>query len=312
MSLEIVFPSFAKVNLFLEVTGKRADGYHDLFTLFQTVSLHDTVHLIERPGAREVWFSDPSIDPERNTVTKVLDLLGIREGLRVEVEKRIPSGGGLGGGSSNAGSVLLALNAHRNLGLSKGRLWEIASAVGADVPFFLFGGKAIGMGRGDILFPQEDGEKQYLVLNFPGVSLSTARIFSDLTEFGEMSRIYALFINGEGKRFVNRLEEPAFRIHPRLREEKAKMAEKSAFNKGFRQRGAVHHDEVFPGPGAVFMDGPGEKLLSRARFSGDEDVGVAAGGVRVRRDGTGARNGGRGRHSRTLQEITPGRAAALA
>lgn len=227
MSLEIVFPSFAKVNLFLEVTGKRADGYHNLFTLFQTVSLHDRVRLIERPGAREVWFSDPSIDPERNTVTKVLDLLGIREGLRVEVEKRIPSGGGLGGGSSNAGSVLLALNAHRNLRLSKGRLWEIASAVGADVPFFLFGGRAIGMGRGDILFPQEDGEKQYLVLNCPGVSLSTARIFSDLTEFGEMSRIYALFINGEGKRFVNRLEEPAFRIHPRLREEKAKMAEKS-------------------------------------------------------------------------------------
>src|SRR5688572_26101411 len=157
MTAEISLPSFAKINLHLQVVGRRVDGFHDLCTVFQTISLHDTLTISYSESDDIVMTCGDGRIPvgEKNLVVRAAMALQeackVRCGADIHLEKVIPAPGGLGGGSSNAAIALLGLNKIWNLGRSIDDLHPVASKLGADVPFFLYGGTALGMGRGEVV-----------------------------------------------------------------------------------------------------------------------------------------------------------------
>jgi 4-diphosphocytidyl-2-C-methyl-D-erythritol kinase len=173
--------------LSLRVLGKRADGYHKIRTVLQTITLRDTLifEVRDETAHLEIFCDDSAIPTDEcNLIHKAATLLchryGVKKGARIDLEKRIPSGGGLGGGSSNAAIALLALS----------RLWEIpatftelsalAAKLGADVPFFLTGGTALGTGIGATITPLEDGESLHLIVVTPRIEISTAQAYAAL------------------------------------------------------------------------------------------------------------------------------------
>jgi 4-diphosphocytidyl-2-C-methyl-D-erythritol kinase len=174
-----------KVNLDLRVAGRRADGYHELRTVFQAISLHDTLICTPHAGAFELDCDTPGVplDPS-NLVWRAAEALwgalgrpGVPGGLRIRIEKRIPPQAGLGGGSANAAAALLALGRLWRAGLPAEALTAIAGTLGADVPFFLTGGTALGLGRGDDIQPLADLPPHWLVLLVPSFGVSTADAF---------------------------------------------------------------------------------------------------------------------------------------
>ena len=183
------WPSPAKLNLFLYITGQRADGYHTLQTLFQFLDYGDTIDIALRSDD-EIHLLTPveGVAHEDNLIVRAARLLmttasesnrlpkGI--GADISIEKRLPMGGGLGGGSSNAATVLVALNHLWQCGLSVDELAAIGLTLGADVPVFVRGHAAFAEGVGEILTPVEPKEKWYLVAH-PGVSIPTPVIFKD-------------------------------------------------------------------------------------------------------------------------------------
>ena len=180
----VLMKSHAKINLGLEVLGVRADGYHELRTLFQTVDLHDDVKVALRPrsSAIEVVCDHPLVpEDESNLAYKAAAALRqfgrARGGVRIEIKKRIPVGGGLGGGSSNGAVVLLALDRLWKLGLGPAGLHPLARRLGADVPYFLVGGTALGMARGDEVYPLYRQIRGHIVIADPGAPVSTAAVF---------------------------------------------------------------------------------------------------------------------------------------
>ena len=175
-------PAPAKLNLFLHVVGRRADGYHLLQTLFRFIDLNDTLHFTLRPDG-EVRRIDAleGVPPEQDLCVRAARLLqqetGCGQGVDIALEKRIPMGGGLGGGSSDAATTLLALNRLWGLGLSRERLMQLGLTLGADVPVFVFGENAFAEGVGERLLPYPVPEAWYVVL-CPPVQVPTARIFT--------------------------------------------------------------------------------------------------------------------------------------
>ena len=187
MSAEkIKVPAFAKINLGLRVHGRRPDGYHEISTVFQTVTLRDTLTFQSRADGRlELACSDPSIPADdSNLVLRAASALrerfGVNLGARVELEKVIPAGGGLGGGSADAALTLAALAALWGIETGAGELAQIGALLGADVPFFLTGGTALGTGTGTDIRPLADVPKMYLVVVAPGVHVSTAEAYGAL------------------------------------------------------------------------------------------------------------------------------------
>jgi 4-diphosphocytidyl-2-C-methyl-D-erythritol kinase len=184
----VTLESFAKVNRSLRVLGKRPDGYHEIDTIFQTVDLSDRIDFLEgEEDGGEITLTIEGADlpaDDSNLILRAAAALanrtGARRGARIHLSKRILIGGGLGGGSSNAASTLLGLSALWNLRLSDADLQALAASLGSDVPFFLLGGRARGTGRGEILEPLPDGPEEWLVLVFPGFSLSTAVVYGAL------------------------------------------------------------------------------------------------------------------------------------
>jgi 4-diphosphocytidyl-2-C-methyl-D-erythritol kinase len=177
--------SYAKVNLGLEVLSVRADGYHELRTLFQTIDLHDDIELRAARRDVSVTCDHPGVplDETNLAVKAALELrrfTGVDKGLRIHIRKRIPVAGGLGGGSSNAAAVLLALDAVWHLGLGPAGLQPLARRLGADVPFFLQGGTALGLGRGDEVFPLHHQVRGHVVVVDPERPVSTAAVFRRL------------------------------------------------------------------------------------------------------------------------------------
>lgn len=182
--MSFTFPSFAKINLLLRVLGKRADGFHELFTVFQTVSLHDEITFAESDDI-SLRCSDKRIPTNgKNLIVKAAEMLrehtGIKSGAQIHLEKRIPSPGGLGGGSSNAAAALIGLCRLWDVSFEIGDLLPIASELGSDVPFFLTGGTAIGRGRGTEIESVEDVGEVYLLIVSPRVSVSTAAVYTGL------------------------------------------------------------------------------------------------------------------------------------
>ncbi|WP_153111732.1 4-(cytidine 5'-diphospho)-2-C-methyl-D-erythritol kinase [Propionivibrio limicola] len=175
------YPAPAKLNLFLHVVGRRDDGYHLLQTVFRLVDHGDTLHFSPRSDGRVVLLNPlPGVPAESDLTVRAARLLqaetGCRGGVDIRIEKRLPMGGGLGGGSSDAASVLLALNHLWQLGLTRQRLQEIGLGLGADVPVFVFGRNAFAEGVGEALLPVEVPPAWYLVLE-PPVQVPTVAIF---------------------------------------------------------------------------------------------------------------------------------------
>ena len=183
----LTLESFAKVNRSLRVLGKRSDGYHEIDTIFQTVDLSDRMDFLERIDDRLVLtIEGANLDAgEENLVKRAARALvaraGVARGADIHLSKKIPSGGGMGGGSSNAAAALRGLSALWELTLTEGDLHTLAASLGSDAPFFLLGGRARGTGRGEILEPLEDEPEEWLVLIFPPFSLSTAMVYAALS-----------------------------------------------------------------------------------------------------------------------------------
>jgi 4-diphosphocytidyl-2-C-methyl-D-erythritol kinase len=178
-------PSYAKINWMLRVLGKRVDGFHELCTVFQTVSLHDTL-TFEESDRLELTCDDPQIPvDDSNLIIKAAKALQEAipstrgRGAKIHLEKRIPSPGGLGGGSSNAAVTLIGLGQLWNVDLW-GVSDTIAKNLGADVPYFLYGGTALGTSRGDEIEQLSDREEAHMLIVTPKVDVSTAAVFQDL------------------------------------------------------------------------------------------------------------------------------------
>lgn len=234
--------SYAKINLGLLILGKRTDGFHDIATLFQEVNLFDTMHLSRQPAGITITCTRPDIPVDaRNSIWRAFELFrertGVRDGLSVTLEKRIPSGAGLGGGSSNAAAALLAANSIWNTGLNNGELSDIASRIGSDVPFFITGGTQFGQGRGEILEPVNMRPMYHILLVFPGIHVSTARAYGSariaLTKEEKFTTFRALFPGfdevGLRKHCVNDFEITVFEWFPLLAALKEQLYSSGAF-----------------------------------------------------------------------------------
>ncbi len=168
MQPAFTLPSFAKLNLLLRVIGKREDGFHELFTIFQTVSLQDTIRFAHSDKL-ELGCDDPAIPTDdRNLILRAANALrefaDVEKGADIYLEKQIPSPGGLGGGSSNAAVALIGLSRLWELDIAANDLQAISARLGSDVPFFLHGGTAIGTGRGELIEPIDDISEQFLLI----------------------------------------------------------------------------------------------------------------------------------------------------
>ena len=218
--------SFGKINLGLEVIGKRKDGYHEVRTLLQTVSLHDVLEFHPAPDDKIILEgNDRTISWGRdNLIFRAALLLKERyrvsKGVEIRVTKIIPPGKGLGGGSSNAAMTLYVLNKRWGLGLEKEALIDLGKVLGADVPFFLEGGLCLGTGRGDNVTPVNELDSMFCLLVLPEVSISTASIYAQLqfslTSKGKDSKIIKFLDSRELGSLENELEETVFRLYPQL------------------------------------------------------------------------------------------------
>jgi len=211
----------AKINWSLRVTGKRADGYHDIETVFQTISLHDTL-TFEPAATLSMTCSDPSIPvDDTNLVIRAARAAGLRA--RIHLEKRIPAGGGLGGGSSDAATVLTYADRP-----------SLALSLGSDVPFFIHGGTQYATGRGEILTALPSVAPVPLILLFPEDRVLTAEAYSMLRRFSPPLGIdrYRKMIDDNlldhASELINDFEEPVFAKLPHLRTLKTKLYESGA------------------------------------------------------------------------------------
>lgn len=182
MTQTITCPAPAKLNLFLHVVGRRPDNYHQLQTLFRFIDLHDTLHFtLRNDGAVRRTHAIEGVAEEQDLCVRAARLLqsetGCALGVDIAVEKHIPMGGGLGGGSSDAATTLIALNRLWSLGLPRARLMRLGLRLGADVPVFVFGKNAFAEGVGEELQAYPLPEAWYVVL-FPPVQVPTAQIFA--------------------------------------------------------------------------------------------------------------------------------------
>jgi len=214
--------AYAKINWSLRITGKRADGYHDLETIFQTISLHDT--LVFRESDRlTLACDDPSIPvDETNLVLRAARAVG--KTAAIELRKRIPAGGGLGGGSSDAAATL------RALGGDRGDLPQLALSLGSDIPFFLMGGTAYATGRGEILTPMPP-IRAALLLVLPEERVMTKQAFARVTRYSQPA--------GMNAPFTNDFEEPVFAMLPQLREYKQRLYDAGATWAGMSGSGST-------------------------------------------------------------------------
>jgi 4-diphosphocytidyl-2-C-methyl-D-erythritol kinase len=260
-------PAFAKVNLCLDVLGKRPDGYHELRTIFQTISLHDTLSL--------AWKSSRGIEleisgnaslsaepPRSNLVYRALDALcrelRIRRGIRAQLRKRIPAERGLGGGSSDAAAALLGLLRLANREIPLDRLVEIGGNLGADVAFFLFGGRAVGAGRGNEIYPLPDAPRRSLVVVSPrGISVPTRDAYAWLRRgltkppgAPKLVRFCALCWSPHGEALSNDFEPAVFRRHPRLGRIKRELLRRGAVDAALAGSGSAVFG-VFRNPAQV-------------------------------------------------------------
>ncbi|MGA3015870.1 MAG: 4-(cytidine 5'-diphospho)-2-C-methyl-D-erythritol kinase [Bryobacteraceae bacterium] len=232
--------ALAKINLDLRVLAKRPDGYHELRTIFQTISLADSLDIAFRPGRKTTIELDDPLAISDNLVVRAAHLAmdAMRATGRVEMRlrKRIPMGAGLGGGSSDAAAVLLALPALTGRALDLPKLSAIAARLGSDVPFFLLGGAAVGIGRGTEIFPLPDRPAMAGLVVAPAVHVSTAEAYRDLspglTSEAQENKIFSFqsltWERGVGKSSENDFEAVVFKQHRNLANLKKRLVRAGA------------------------------------------------------------------------------------
>jgi 4-diphosphocytidyl-2-C-methyl-D-erythritol kinase len=267
----------AKINLTLEVLGKRPDGYHEIRSVIQTVSLYDTLRF-ETGGSVMIRSNMPGWSAEQSLVSKAVSLVqettGYRAGVTIEVEKHIPLTAGLGGDSSDAAAVLRGLNEFWGLKMSPEKLFELAPRLGSDVAFFLFGGTALMAGRGEVITPMSPLSHHYVILVNPAVPHQpgkTAAMYAALkpehyTDGKLTAQMVADITSGAGlnpARLFNTFENVAF----------TRGAKLTAYRSHIRKVGAPHVHLAGSGP-AVFTllkdQAPAEDLFSRLKDQGME------------------------------------------
>jgi 4-diphosphocytidyl-2-C-methyl-D-erythritol kinase len=262
---EIRIPAFAKVNLRLDILGKRPDNYHELRTIFQTISLHDELNLrASKTSGISLTIQGNellSLEPVRkNLVYAAVDALrgelGMRSGVEIDLRKKIPAGRGLGGGSSDAAAALLGYLRLTRRTIPAPRLMEIAASLGADVPFFLFGGRALGIGRGDEIYPLPDIPKLTLLVVCPhDIHVATPDAYRwlkapALTKNRATPKLWefcALCWSALGSGLSNDFEKPVFRRHPRLAQIKRVLLQRGAAEASLAGSGSAVFG-VFPSP----------------------------------------------------------------
>jgi 4-diphosphocytidyl-2-C-methyl-D-erythritol kinase len=235
--------ALAKINLDLRVLGKRPDGYHELRTIFHSISLADVLEVSFTPASVTEISLAGNLDIPDNLAAKAarlaLDAMGIAGRVEFRLEKRIPMGAGLGGGSSDAAAVLLALPVLAGGRLAPDCLLRLAAELGSDVPFFLLGGAAAALGRGTELYPLPDFAPRPGVLAAPGVHVSTAEAYaalgfspsSGLTSEQQQNKIVSFQLQtwpGGWEEPENDFEPAVFKLHPELAEWKRRLLELGA------------------------------------------------------------------------------------
>ncbi len=233
--------SFAKINLALSVLGRRTDGYHDIQTIFQSIDLCDELEFQSSPKLEFCCENLPGVHKEENlvwkAVTSLASALSETRGVSITLRKKIPSGAGLGGGSSNAAATLLGLCRFWDIKLPDSQLFSLAAGLGSDVPFFLSGGTALGIGRGEEIRPLPDLPTGHVVVIFPGVQVSTAEAYRSLnlglTSFTRDHRIQRFCGQvKEGKNYLtglfNDFELSILSAYPPVQEAKRFLEERGA------------------------------------------------------------------------------------
>jgi 4-diphosphocytidyl-2-C-methyl-D-erythritol kinase len=232
MSEFVRLRSLAKINLDLRVLHKRTDDFHELRTIFQTISLADTIEMEYQRGRTRIELKS-NVDIPGNLIVRAADLvlriLRAKGQLRIRLTKRIPMGSGLGGGSSNAASMLLALPRLLKKKISIEKLLDLARELGSDVPFFLLGGTAIGLGRGTELYPLPDVPPYPGLLITPDIHSSTALAYAALNRkvlpeaSPDMINRFQAVAWGTSAEFTNDFEMVVFSQHPQLKSMKGKL-----------------------------------------------------------------------------------------
>lgn len=248
--------SFAKINLFLYVTGKRPDGYHDLYSLMTKIRLADAMTFTFHGTGVTVTCDHPMVPKDETNLAHRAATLFLRsccvqkkhipvQGVAIDIQKNIPVGGGLGGGSSNAATVLSTLNARCHDPFSRNELMELGQHLGADVPFFLFGAAALATGVGETLKRVPKLFPRHVVVCDPGVVVSTARVFQNHDLCLTSSRKYTIKTASNilsvrqdvdiRPYLYNDLEAATFRVYPEVRgarNELTQLLQRSAFMSG--------------------------------------------------------------------------------
>ena len=205
--LQVTAP--AKINLTLDITGIRPDGYHELVTVMHQISLADTVTLTRQESGITLDSGHPDLpDDERNLAWRAAELMrqkyGFPGGLAIRIKKRIPIEAGLAGGSTDAAAVITGINRLFGLGLSAEALQACGAELGADVPFCIAGGTALCTGRGDVIRPLADSPHLYMVLVKPDFSLSTAAVYRQFDRLAAFHRPrHELFLPAWGEHRLN-------------------------------------------------------------------------------------------------------------
>jgi 4-diphosphocytidyl-2-C-methyl-D-erythritol kinase len=233
MHRSIQLKSFAKINWTLDVLFRRDDGYHELRTIYQTVSLHDEVSLNETNAQIEIVCDDSRVPCDETNLAfraaaALREATNTAKGARIEIQKRIPVAAGLGGGSSNAAATLLALVKLWKLEIDESELFQIAATLGSDVPFFLIGGTALGVGRGEEVYPVEQVHCEHIVLVNPGFPVSTRDAYGKLSRLTTPEAAFIIpftLLAAKGIRELplvarNDLEGPVLAAHPEISEVK--------------------------------------------------------------------------------------------
>jgi len=228
----------AKINLFLEILGKRPDGYHEIVTVMQGVSLCDYIYIENHEKDIKFTCSNPKLTlGEDNLVLKAVRLFQqdskIFRGVKIHLDKRIPIGAGLGGGSSDAVAALFGLNKLWQVGYDEKKLMSLAEKLGSDTPFFVFGNTAICKGRGEVVTPYALHVKYNYIIIYPRFEVSTATVYKNfkivLTKnLKDVNFFLQSLASGSpeklGSCLHNRLEEVVFRLYPGIEKTKKALA----------------------------------------------------------------------------------------
>ena len=227
----------AKVNLFLEILGKRDDGFHEIETIMQEIDLADSLQFEETQEGVTLECNDKNIPANQdNLVCKAANLIleecGIKKGVLINLEKNIPVGAGLGGGSSDAATTLKALNSLWKVGLNNEELMGFAAKLGSDIPFFINGKTALCRGRGELITPVEVRNRMDYIILFPRVHISTETIYKNLKiDLTKKRKDVSFFLDALkysevasiSKLLFNRLEEIIFATYPDLLQVKSAL-----------------------------------------------------------------------------------------